>query len=367
MSASRVSLSRQWVPVAGGSCDVRMGYSALEEGSALFKNSVGKPRACMAVVPAGLDASTRELLARQMADAGFSVSWHEVPAQGARTLEEAARLATHMAEERLTADDLCCALGGQDLLSLAAHVCDGWCGGMSLVAVPTSAVAFLRGALSPVAIDVAGSARMLTTRTGARHVLLDYDMVCGERDDEAMRHARVLMVAAATCSSERAFSALWDNVDALMGGDDEAFVGELITAAKSRGKLVSSTAAAMRQSVDYGQTFAYALAGLVPSSASQAELLAEGMRFAARLSVAEGKLSLDDMLAQDELLEAVGAGVLACDVEPKALCDALRQERFAHTNRFMLLAPLALGRVRMLTVEDDVLLEHATAWCDAHR
>ena len=51
MSASRVSLSRQWVPVAGGSCDVRLGYDALSEGSSLFKASVGKPRACMAVIP----------------------------------------------------------------------------------------------------------------------------------------------------------------------------------------------------------------------------------------------------------------------------------------------------------------------------
>lgn len=367
MSASRVSLSRQWVPVAGGSCDVRLGYDALSEGSSLFKASVGKPRACMAVIPTDLDGDVRELFSRQLADAGYSVSWHEACEADARTLDEAVRLANHMAAEHITGDDLCCALGGQGLLSLASYVCDGWCGGTSFVAVPTDAVAFLQGALCPVPLDVAGSPRMLCARNGARRVLLDYDLVCADRDDEAMCHARVLMVGAAMCSSERAFSELWDNVDTLMNGDDEAFVDELITAAKSRGKVLSSTAAAIRQSIDYGQLFAHALTDLVPASASRSTLLAEGMRFAARISVAEGKLSIDDMLAQDEILEAVGAGMLACDVNPRALCDALKQERFLHTNRFMLLAPLALGRVRLLTIEDAVLLEHATAWCDAHR
>jgi hypothetical protein len=78
------------------------------------------------------------------------------------------------------------------------------------------------------------------------------------------------------------------------------------------------------------------------------------------------KLSIDDMLAQDELLEALGIGTISCSLEPEALVEALKAESFRRQNRFHVLVPLALGRVRLTAVADDLLLEHASAWCAAH-
>jgi hypothetical protein len=72
------------------------------------------------------------------------------------------------------------------------------------------------------------------------------------------------------------------------------------------------------------------------------------------------------MLAQDELLQTLGLKTVSCSIEPQAFLDALKEERFLRTNRFMLLVPLAIGRVRMTSVDDDLLVEHASAWCAAH-
>lgn len=282
---------------------------------------------------------------------------------------EGLRLAESFAAHGITADDLCCAVGDADLMSVVAFVAGSWCSQTTLLAIPLDEPALLDGALIPRPLDVSGLAEAVSVRVGARHVLLDFDLVLGEPDGEASRYARTLMVASAMAGSERVFSELWDRADAIGEGDEEAYTTQLLATAKSRGQACSSTAIAIRQSLAYGQAFARALAGLARDGGLELApslLLAEGLRFSARLACGMGKLSVDDMLAQDELLETLGVGGVALDADGGALVGALRRELFLRSNRSMLLLPLAIGRVRLSTVPDDVLEEHAAAWCAAH-
>lgn len=366
MSSAVPALRRQWIPIAGGSCDVRMGYGALEQASAVFRAAVGHPRRCIVLIRSSCDEGLCELMRRQLVDAGYEVCWYQLADDAPRTLDEAHRIAMAFAQHRITGDDLCCAVGDADVLSLASWVCGMWCGQTNLVALPVDEIALLEGALIPRSLDVSGLAEMVAAKSSVRHVLLDYDMVLSDYDDEASRYARSLMVAAAMSGSERVFSELWDRTDAISQGDEDAYVTQLLATAKSRGQAVSSTAVAIRQSLSYGQNFARALMRITDGQYPKSALVAEGMRFAARLSVGLEKLLVDDMLAQDELLEALGVGTFLCDVAPQDLVNALKQELFLRSNRFMLLVPFAIGRVRLATIPDDLLIEHVTAWCGAH-
>ncbi|MBO7673422.1 MAG: 3-dehydroquinate synthase [Atopobiaceae bacterium] len=359
-------LSRQWIPIPGGSCDVRMGDGALEQGSKVFRNSVGTPGRCVAVVRRDEDAALLEELRRQLVDASYDVHMHYVEGDAIRTLDEAVRLFESFASVHATSDDLCVALGDADVASLAAYAACSWCGGMQLTVVPTDEIALLEGAFAPRGLMVAGHDDMVSVKPYARHVLLDYEVACSVLESETSCYARALAVSAAMCGSERVFSELWDRADLLMGGDEDALAKQLMATAKARGQAMSSTAAAIRQSVGYGQNIARAIARVAPQEFAASTLLAEGMRFAARLAVGLEKLSIDDMLAQDELLQTLGLGTLRCDIESQALFSALKEERFLRTNRFMLLVPLAIGRVRMTSVDDDLLQEHVSAWCAAH-
>lgn len=360
------NLRRQWIPVAGGSCDVRMGAKALKQVSKAVKDSVGTPRVCMMVMRESTDADLLEDLRRQIVDVGFSVCWHVLADGAAATVEAAAGLFDAFAREHVTSEDLCCALGDAEVLALASHACSLWCGGMSLVAIPQDEIALLEGTLIPRALDVGPCKGMVSVSACARRVLLDYDWGLSELGSEEATYARCLMVSAAMCSSERAFSALWDKAEQIMGGNQRSYVDQLMEAAKLRGQTVSSTAVAVRQSLDYGQSFARAIELASQTSFAHSSLLAEGMRFCARVSVAMEKLSIDDMLAQDELLDTLGIGTVSCVIEPEALVDALKEELLRRTNRIMLLVPQGIGRVRLATVPDELLLEHASAWCDAH-
>ena len=363
---AQVALMRKWVPIAGGSCDVRMGSDAIGRSSKVFSSAVGRVRACIVVLEEGTDDSITEKMRRELVSVGFKVSWHHVPARGCATLEAVAELVDVLARERITSDDLCCVLGGADIISMASFVCGSWCGGMAMVAIPTDEIGFLEGALSPRPISAGGRERMLSVRPCVRHVVFDYDEALSPMGSEASLYLRTLMVASAMSGSEREFSALWDRADALMADDMDALVTQVMATAKARGQAASSAAVAVRQSIDYGQSFAHALEAVTDGLVSHGIAVAEGLRFSARLAVLLEKLTVDDMLAQDELLDALGVGEAACDVAPADLVLALKRERFDRTNRFMLPVPLAIGRVRLTTVDDSVLAELAEAWCSAH-
>ncbi len=348
----------------GGSCDVRMGEDALHSAAKVLRDSVGRPHVCVVVVRSDEDAALIEDIRRQVVDAGFAYELCALQ-PSCRTLAAASVLCDVLVEAHVTSDDLCFAVGDADLISVASFVCGAWCDGMPLVAMPLDEVGLLEGALVPRALGVGDAPRMLFVRPAVRHAILDLTRALGALGDEMSRHARVLMAGAAMASSEKEFSALWDRAADLMSDDGAVLCTQLIATAKARGKLAASTAAAMRCSLRYGQSFARALEALVPHAAFST-LLAEGMRFCARIAVAQGKLPLDDMLAQDELLEMLGIDVLHARVSPDGLLAAFEGERCMRSRRNMLEVPLAIGRVRLATVEDDLLEEHVRAWCMSH-
>ena len=355
--------ARQWISLPGGSCDARMGTGVLDEASPLLKGAVGRPRVAALTFADGTDADLVELMRRQLTDAGFEVSQTSVPAGSqARTMDSVVALMGFLAEGGITSDDLVVAIGDADVLSLASYVCAQWCGGTPLVTVPINQTALLEAGITPRGIDVGSRERVLTLRPAVKHMLFDMGFALGDTVGEDALMARVLMVVTAMCDSETSFSKLWDRTEAICAGDREILGEQLQETLKLRGKIVSSTAIALRQSLSYGEAFAAALQRLVgdvaPSTAR-----AEALRFQARLAAGEGHFEVDDVFAQDELLERLELPMLHATVDPQELVAAVREERFARSNRFLLGLPRKLGRVRLAAVTDELLAEHVAAWC----
>lgn len=363
-----VKKCRQWVTLRGSSMDARVGRGISAEVAHDLRSVVGRPHACALLHAADAPAEALAQIHRGLSDQGFDVLTAELPAgEGCCDLAHAQQVASELARMHVTSDDLVVAVGHAPELALASYVCRDWCGQTSCALVPCDLTSAVTCGVTPMGLAVDGVPNMLQQDGTARFEICDLDLF-GLDDDSADARENVLlarahMVATAMADCQKAFETLWDATDALVGGDANALTEQLTATLRSRGKIVSSSSVAVRQSMAYGLTFARALEGLLGASAPRSSMLADGLRFASRVAVASEELSLDDMLTQDELLDNLGLGTVERAVDADALFDALRAERFRRTNRFMLEVPRALGRVRLTNVEEDLLREHVAAWC----
>lgn len=365
MSEAEASQTKQWVTQRNGSMQAFVGRGNVELYPGCLRGAVGKPHDCLLATVPEVGEELAEHLRLELTAEGFLTRRCTLP-EGGPTLEGTEALWASLAENGITSDDLVLAVGRAPALAQASFACQHWCGGTSLATMPLDPVSALLVGTTPLPLDLPSSQRLVCQEARCRFTLCDLDLQAQWQTGENVLHARALMVATAMADSDKSFGRLWDRAHAIVGGDMDQLLEQMADSLKSRGKVVSSASAATRQSIAYGDTFRWAVAGLVGDGVPASTLLAEAMRFSARISVGAGDLSVDDMLAQDELLETLGLGFVEAEVCPDELVSALKAECFRSSDRFMLPLPKALGRVRLGAVDEGLLLEHAAAWCAAH-
>lgn len=359
---AKAPTARQWVVMRGASMDLRVGSGNLSEFPHVLRSAAGKPHLCVLVHEDGAPEGVVKTLHDNLCAEGFEVAVARLDVPGC-DLDAVAAFAGLLDGARATRDDIVLAVGGYETLSVASFACDAWCGGIQLAEVPLDLPAAVLSSTSPRALDAAGRPRMLEQAATARYTCIDLDVVGIDPTSDGAHLAFALMVQTALCESDRAFGRLWDGAEAIAAGDSGALTAQLADTLKSRGKVSSSTSAALRQSLELGATFAAALESVAPGQVSAGVALADGMRFAARLGVVQESLSIDDMLAIDEVLERLGVPTARVSVDPAALVSAIRSERYSRTRRFMLAVPRALGRTRLAVMTEELLSEHVGAWC----
>ena len=183
-----------------------------------------------------------------------------------------------------------------------------------------------------------------------------------EASAEENRLGYVQLIASAMMQSRRSWEQLAEKLSDILASDELSLIEAVNDAQTSRLSVVKAPSLSGKSALLYGETTARALRSLLGPEVPWWHLLAEGMRFEARLGVEAGKLDADDMFDQDDLLDEVGAEELPFDVAPEAFIAALRAARFKRSNRFMLAIPQSVGTVRLTVLEEDVLERHARAY-----
>lgn len=356
---------RQWVSLPHGSCDVRVGSGAVGLAAQVLRSTTSVRTRCLLLAEGGVDGDLVEELRRNLVDGGNDVTSFDL-VSAPDGFDAARELFDALGQARITSDDLLVAVGGVRLLSLASFAAASWCGGVRLVLVPTDEDGALEAVVTPRWLASGDTPETVAVEPVAKHALLDLDRMEVGLQSEPSLLARALMVATAVAESEKSFSKLWDLAEEIMSGSPSVLTTALCDALKSRGHLASSTSLAIRQSTTYGLDLVRALRACLPGE-PDSTLLAEALRLSARISAGMGKLPVDDVFAQDDLLETLGLPELTADVDPGHLVDAICEERFLRSRRLMLVVPQQLGRVRLTAVDEALLREHITAWCNAHR
>ena len=355
--------TRQWVSLPGSSCNVRIGSGNLENFGHDLKSSVGKPAKAALLVSDKADPDFVQELLWQLNDAGFQALRGSVP--GEPTLSAADELFGELDRLHITSDDLIVCVGAAPELSLVLYAAGAWCGRTPVCALPLDLEALVCATVTPEGISVGTHRDMVSGHNSLKNVFADFARI-DLGPSEKRLHAYATMVATAVSDTEKAFEALYNRRDALAEADEVALREQVNETLRSRGRIASSTSVAVRQSLSYGVTFAEALSHLV-EGVPASTLLAEGLRFTARVAVTEEDFKVDDMLAQDELLSVLGLGTVSATVDPDALLHEMRACAHLRSNRFMLAVPRAFGRVRLATIEDARLKAHLEAWCAQHQ
>lgn len=358
---------RQSLSCQGGQCNLRIGPGALESLGREVKAMAGKPRLAFLILSDAVRPKLAKRLRMQLADGEFAVIESEVEAgPAARDFAQVSKLYKRLAKKGITADDVIVAVGDPDVLSLASFVATTWCGGTALVMVATDALACLEPAVTPRSLDVKGLEGAVRVKGHPKMLFCDFDEFDPTSGDAAMM-VRAMSVGTAMADNQNSFNRLAGRAEAIADGDVAETRTQMLDCIRSRARMASSAAAAVRQGLGYGKELAGVLARHLPD-ASPAELLAEGMRFGCRLAISiEESVDVDMVFAQDALLARLGLNEVPCDLDPEQIAVELREECFRRSNRFLLTIPLGFGKVRMTSVPEDVLADHLAAFCAARR
>lgn len=372
-----VVVRRQSLATRMGVCDMRVGVGATAQLGEALRGVVGKPRRVLVAHSADVPADVVEEVRRSLIDTGFE--FHQLELAGgraSRNLDEATRAFEALASHSITADDAIVAVGDAGLISTLVFVASTWCAGTVLAAVPTTLDGMVDVTVTPRALDVSAASEMLLAKGVVRLAVCDPANLPDAPDDPGTLMGRAVLVAGAVTAGETTFSELAVRADGIVAQDAETLVDEVLDITKSRCRVASSTALAVRQGLLLGMGFARAIGRCLDAAGSQdtpgeGRLLAEGLRIAARLAVAhqekDAEALLDLVFAQDALLERFGLAEVPCDLDADDVLAALRAEELSRSNRFMLALPLDFGRVRLTNVPDDLLYQHLKAWCKARR
>ena len=316
-----------------------------------------------------------------LAQAGFKVADLTVPAgEASKSLEIAGEIWQAMARLALGRDGLVVALGGGVVGDLAGFVASTYMRGLGVVQVPTSLLAMVDSSVGgKTAVNLPEGKNLVGTfhqpsfvcaDTSALQTLPAREWLCGCGE----------IAKSAVIDSDDFFFWLLDHAEALSGRSAEDVVAEAIArCVVFKADVVArdkTETAGVRECLNYGHTLGHALEACSGfGTYSHGACVAEGMRFAAQITVGElaqvdeeaAASAREFAQAQAELLDGLGLSRLDLDasspsLQPEALLAAMKRDKKSRAGqlRFVLMNDVAKWRV--VALSDETVLAHLRSW-----
>ena len=298
---------------------------------------------------------------------GLSVTEITVPAgEDSKSLAVLAEIWQALASKKL--DRSCCivSLGGGVASDLAGFAAAAYLRGVACIHVPTSLLAMVDASVGgktgvnlPAGKNLVGAFKQpayVCADTATLATLPEREWTCGWAE----------VAKTAVLDSDEFFFWL-DGASAQLRAHDDDAVREAITrCVVFKADVVArdeEETQDVRACLNLGHTLGHALEACTGyGTCSHGEAVAEGMRFAARLSAAVAGASLEFVQAQDELLDKLGLESLPFSVPPRELIDCMHGDKKVHDGQIRFVLPTDIGSWEVRPVADDVVLEHLDAW-----
>ncbi|MDR1422398.1 MAG: 3-dehydroquinate synthase [Coriobacteriales bacterium] len=310
----------------------------------------------LAAVKAGLEKADFEV---------FDVSIP--PGEDSKSLAVAAELFGALALFGIGGDDVLVALGGGVVCDIAGFVAANYLCGIEYVQVPTS---FLAMVDSPVggktAVNLEGRRNLVGSLKQPTYVAVDL-AVLSSLPDEEWENGLAEIARFALIDGEEFTEWLTTNAEGLMAHDEAAVQQALVEALSFKARCVThlEKSEGRIECLDYGNVFAHALEAVAGQGiVSHGRIVAEGMRFAARLAVEAIGAPEGFVVVQDALLNSLGLAPILQAYSADALFDALLSEkaRGCEGSELRIIFTEAPGKWQSVGVDPDLVKIYLILW-----
>ena len=358
-------------PKEGGAYTVHVGKGTLDAVGDILRSL--KPDARAVVISDETVGPTyAKLVKKRLETAGFTVYDFLVPpGEKSKSLDYADELWQALARHGIGRSDVVVAVGGGVVGDLAGFVASTYMRGIDFVQVPTTLLAMVDASVGgKTAVDLPQGKNLVGTFHQPLFVAADL-RVLKSLDDEGWANGFAEIAKSSVVARRRSFYEwLRDNAAGLAARENELLAEAVATTVDFKAGVVAADLreAGLRECLNYGHTLGHAIESCAGFGAiGHGRAVAEGMRFAARLSVEVLGADMSFARRQDTLLDSLGLRQLAWTSTPERLLHAMKSDKKARGGqvRFVLARDFSDWEVR--AVDDAVLTQHLEAWCAAKR
>jgi 3-dehydroquinate synthase len=357
------------IPVVtpGGAYEVSVGPGLLHTVGSTVRHLAPGAR-CFLVTDDNVADLYGEIVETSILQAGIHlfVSRH-LAGEQSKNWSEAGMTMEMMAEAGFGRDSVVVALGGGVVGDLGAFAASVYMRGVPVIQVPTTLLAQVDSAIGgKTGVDLRHGKNLAGTYWQPLAVLSDTSCLATLPESEwACGFAEVAKSAA--LAGEAEFSQLEADAADLRIGDEGAVTAAVLMSAGFKARVVGGDEreTSDREQLNYGHTLGHAIEReLGYGTISHGAGVAEGIRFAARLSARLAGASEGWIARQERLLDALGLPRDFHDIGPERLLAAMHADKKARDGRIRFVLSSAPGAWSVEAVDDDTLLEELGIWHD---
>jgi 3-dehydroquinate synthase len=358
------------VPVPGAEYDVLIGRGLLGRvGELVAEVSSAKMAAVLTDTTVGdLFGVT---VTSKLVTAGFATRPLSVPpGEGSKSWATAGEVLEALAELRLDRKDLLVTLGGGVIGDLGGFAAATYLRGIDFVQIPTTLLAQVDSSVGgKTGVDLRAGKNLAGAFKQPVRVIADTALL-DSLSDADWGSGLAEIAKSAAIDGETFLTWMEDNADALRKRDSDAVIEAVSRSVAFKAQVVSADEreAGLRECLNYGHTFGHALEKVAGYGAYPHGIaVAEGMRFAIRLSVDAGSASTDMVVRQDALLDRLGLPAIGESYKAGELLAAMKADKKVRAGavRFVLLE--CPGVWECSAVEDSLVGDHLAAWSASKR
>lgn len=353
------------VPLAEAPYDVVIGAGLLDEAGERIR-AISAARKIALVTDSAVGSLYALRVDSLLARAGFEVISMAVPAgEGSKSWGRAGELLEAFAAAGLGREDLVVALGGGVVGDLAGFAAAVYLRGVSFIQLPTTLLAMVDSSVGgKTAVDLAAGKNLAGAFKQPLVVIADTATLRTLPEHE-WKSGMAEAAKSAVIDGEE-FLGWMERTSGELHDGTSAEADELVrrcVAFKAGIVSVDEKEEGPRECLNYGHTLGHAIEKVAGyGSVTHGAAVAEGMRFAARVSADVAGTDLEFVRRQDRLLDALGLDALDIRLPAEALLEAMHGDKKARGGVVRMVLASSPGQWSCAPVADEIVRAHLKQW-----